>query len=138
MVLYVLLRLHFCKLWLVYLSLLDFRNLDFRIGDIYMTCIGDNSKSHYRATSFPVFYPFVSDILVSLLFRILIALSRQRSILFYPLVAISSFFIAGSKNITEYIQGLIEDNDDETHVVFCQLDILTKKEEEIIWRESAR
>ncbi|XP_076110717.1 electroneutral sodium bicarbonate exchanger 1-like isoform X2 [Mytilus galloprovincialis] len=40
--------------------------------------------------------------------------------------------------VTEFIQGLLTKNDDETHVVFCQLDTLTKKDEEVIWRESAR
>lgn len=40
--------------------------------------------------------------------------------------------------VTEFIQGLLTKNDDETHVVFCQLDTLTKKNDEVIWRESAR
>ena len=44
-----------------------------------------------------------------------------------------------SRLSSEYIQGLIAENDDETHVVFCQLDTLSKtNENEMIWRESAR
>lgn len=39
---------------------------------------------------------------------------------------------------SEQIQALISENDDEAHVVFCQLDTLYKLGNEIQWREAAR
>lgn len=42
------------------------------------------------------------------------------------------------RNITGLVLDLITENDEETPVVFCQLDTLTKKDQEMIWMESAR
>ncbi|CAG2204038.1 NCBE [Mytilus edulis] len=42
------------------------------------------------------------------------------------------------RNITGLVLDLITENDEETPVVFCQLDTLTKKDQEVIWMESAR
>ncbi|CAC5404016.1 SLC4A4 [Mytilus coruscus] len=42
------------------------------------------------------------------------------------------------RNITGLVLDLITKNDEETPVIFCQLDTLSKKDEEVIWMESAR
>lgn len=51
---------------------------------------------------------------------------------------INCFFWVDIRTITGLVLDLITENDEETPVVFCQLDTLTKKDEEVIWMESAR
>lgn len=42
------------------------------------------------------------------------------------------------RSISRLVLDLITKNDERTPVVFCQLDVLTKTDEEIMWMESAR
>ena len=48
------------------------------------------------------------------------------------------FYISASLTPSEQIQVLITENDEESHVVFCQLDTLYTMGGDIQWREAAR